>query len=149
MVSKPQTVVAMAELVDTTVEKLVMQLQRFALPWLVASGQRDVVQKVAEYRGDKHLWSPCLDEMNAGPILAMLLIQDVPFAELGPLIIRRLAKVDVKLSKAQITNLMLAETVPTTLHLLKLGAKADEEVRERVSRVLSPLSDIPLIVSVD
>lgn len=81
LVSAPQTTRLVAGILQISTQELLCLLQKHALPWLVLAKNKGVVKKIAEARGDQSIWKPCTDTANFAPIVALLLIQDVPNVE--------------------------------------------------------------------
>ncbi|KAK3395553.1 phosphatidyl inositol 3-kinase, partial [Sordaria brevicollis] len=81
LVSAPQTTRLVAGILQISIQELLCLLQKHALPWLVLAKNTGVIQKIAEARGDESIWKPCTDAANFAPIVALLLIQDVPNVE--------------------------------------------------------------------
>ena len=124
--SKPQTTRIVADLFQLGVSELVLHIQRHALPWLVLSKRRDVVQKIAEFRGENEAWQPCVDSANLSSILALLLIQDVPAHQLETYTMALLRNISSHFNKSTLVELLRAEAVPVILELLKSAGDADE-----------------------
>ncbi|KAK3935676.1 protein kinase rad3 [Diplogelasinospora grovesii] len=76
--AKPQTANMVARLLGMDVRSLLLGIQKHALPWLVLTKKREVIQMIADVRGDKEIWQPCVDAQNLTSILALLLLQGVP-----------------------------------------------------------------------
>ncbi len=137
MVSRPQTTMVVAELLSTSVPELVLRLQRYALPWLVLTKRKEVVQKIAEFRAEKEAWQPCVDNANLGSILALLLAQDVVPAEIESFTMTLLRHISSHFNGLSLVDLVRAEMLQTTLELLKAAGDADS----RRSRVRKPARD--------
>ena len=134
LVSKPQTTRLVAELFQISVPELVLHVQRHALPWLVLCKRRDVIQKIAECRGEKDAWCPCVDTANLSSILALLLIQDVPAGQIEAYAMSLLRHVSPHFNNSSLVELLRAETVQVILELLKAAGDADEGRKALVSR---------------
>jgi len=133
LISKPQTTRTIAELLQLSVSELVLLLQQHALPWLVLTGRRDVIQKIAEFRGETEAWRPCLDNANMGSILALLLMQDVPQAQMESFVMTLLRNISPHFDDSSLVELLRSGTLQTVLELLKAVTDADEDKKSRVS----------------
>lgn len=106
-------------------------IQRDALPYLVLYKRRGVVQKIAEVRGENDPWQPILDMNNLGPILALLLVQDVPDVEKNAMsLLRHISPHFEGLNLGEIIRL---EPVLICFELLKAAGDAEENVKPHVS----------------
>jgi serine/threonine-protein kinase ATR len=115
------------------VPQLVIHIQRYALPWLVLSKRKEVVQKIAEYRGEKEAWRPCIDNANLSSILALLLMQDIPVSQIESFSMSLLRHVSPHFNSSSLADLLRAETVQVILELLKAAGDGDQNRRFRVS----------------
>ena len=122
-----------AELLQLSVPDLVLLLQQHALPWLVLTKRRDVIQKIADFRGDKETWLPCIDNANLGAILALLLTQDTPGADGEAFAMTLLRYISPHFDGLSLADLLRSGPVPTILELLKAAGEADEGRKPRVS----------------
>jgi len=133
LVSKPQTASKIAELLQLQggVQELLRLLQQQALPWLVLNRKRDVIQKIAEARGETESCEPCLDTINLSSILALLLVQDVPnVAEFSMSLLRAASS---QFDNSELVDLLRTDPLLMTLELFKLAADGDEARKARVS----------------
>ncbi len=131
--TKPQITRITAELLQLSVSQLVLLLQRHALPWLVLTKRREVVQKIAEFRGEREAWRPCVDNANLSAILALLLAQDIPPAQIEPFTMSLLRYISPHFNGSSLVDLLRVETIQTILELLKVSGEAGEARRSRVS----------------
>jgi len=130
MVSRPQTIQAIAEMLHITVRELLLLIQTHALPWLVLTKKKDIIQKIAEARQEKELWRTVMDPANLGPIVALLLVQDVPQVE--QFAKARFNDVSGHFQTQKITDLVLAESPAVVLELLKAAGDAGEDQNHKV-----------------
>lgn len=130
MISRPQISRAIAELLQISVNQLLLLIQSYALPYLVLTRKKDVVQKFVEARREKDAQSALLDTANNGPILALLMVQDVP--DIESFTMSRLREF-VPLENCTLTELMASEVVAIVLELLKAAGDCDEERKPQVS----------------
>lgn len=131
MIPRPQISRALAELLQISVNQLLLLVQTHALPWLVLMRKKDVVQKIVEARGEKDAISLLMDSENNGPIMALLLVQDPPDPE--QFVISRLSEFSSDFQSLDLEGLMRPETVSIVLELLKAAGDADEDKKPRVS----------------
>ena len=133
LVSNPQTARMVADLLQMGVSDLVLMLQKHALPWLVLTKKREVIQKIAEARGETEAWQPCLDPSNMPSILALLLIQDTP--DVAGHAMSLLRHTSSHLARTELVELLRTEPIATALELFKAGAEANDARKARVSRI--------------
>jgi serine/threonine-protein kinase ATR len=131
LVSKPQTSKMVAELLHTSVPVLLKLTQTHALPWLVLTKKREVIQKIAEARGEKETWEPLIDGHNLGATLALLLVQDVP--DLQAYCMSLFRHVCPHFENFSLVDLLASEPTLTALELFKACGDADDTRKPRVS----------------
>jgi serine/threonine-protein kinase ATR len=131
IVTRPQTAERVAHLVEKSVPELLALLQTFALPWLVLSKRRDVAERIAEARGDNHVWETCLYGPNLAAILSVLLIQDVP--DIQDDVLLRLRHISPHFDDMDLEELLSLEPMLTALELFRISAEGDERFKSRVS----------------
>lgn len=134
LVSKPQTSKMVAELLHTSVPVLLRLVQTHALPWLVLTKKKEVIQKIAEARGEKETWEALIDGHNLGATLALLLVQDVPNLPDYCMTLFRL--VSPHFDDFSLVDLLASEPTLTALELFKACGDADDARKPRVSRKL-------------
>jgi serine/threonine-protein kinase ATR len=142
LVSKPQTSRMVAELLQTSVPELLLLVQSYAMPWLILTKKREVVLKLAEARGDKEPWMACIDGSNLGPILALLLVQDVPNLEEYCMSLFR--HVSHHFDHVTLVELLGSEAAGTALELFKACGDADESRKPRIRAALSLMASLLL-----
>lgn len=140
LVSKPQTCRMVAELMQTSVPELLLLVQSYALPWLILTKRREVVQKLAEARGEKETWMICIDGSNLGPILALLLVQEVPNLEEYCMSLFR--HVSPHFDNVTLVELLGSEAAGTALELFKACGDADENRKPRVRAALNTMASL-------
>ncbi|GJC97112.1 pephosphatidylinositol 3 [Colletotrichum higginsianum] len=145
MVSRPQMTRAIADLLQISVTDFLLLIQTHAMPWLVLMKKKDVIQKIAEARGEKDVWVPILDTVNAGPILALLLVQDVHNIE--QFVMSRLIEVASHLESFSLVELMQAEVVTIVLELLKAVGEADETRKPRIIEALTSFCSMMMVAN--
>jgi serine/threonine-protein kinase ATR len=127
---KPQTSQLMADLLEITVTEFLLLTQSYTLPWLVLTKKTDVIRKIAQARRDDDPWMTCLDTSNSVPILALLLVQNVPDTE--SYILSLLKCVSPRFKDLDFTHTLRAEPALIALELLKAAGEADESKKSRV-----------------
>lgn len=142
MVSRPQTVRLLAELLKMSVNDLLLLIQTHALPYLVLTKKRDVIQRIAEARGEKEPWQPCLDAANMSSIMALLLAQEVPDVEEFSLSLLR--HVSPHFSSISLMEILTTEPVPTALELLKASGEMNESRKQLVRAALTMVASMLL-----
>ena len=118
-----------------SVPELLLYIQKYALPWLVLTKKRDVIQLIADARNEKEIWQPCLDEVNLGPILALLLTQETP--DIQKYSMELFGYISPHLNKTGgLLELLRIEPIGTTLELLKAAGDAEEDRKPHVGTTL-------------
>ncbi|OTA56852.1 phosphatidyl inositol 3-kinase-like protein [Hypoxylon sp. EC38] len=148
LTSRPKLTRLLAELVDMTIPEFLLYIQKYALPWLVLTKKRDVIQTIADARGEKEVWQPCLDEANLGPILALLLTQET--ADIRQYSMELLGHISPHLNElGGLLELLRIEPIGTTLELLKAAGDAEEDRKPHVRNVLNKVASMMLAGSGD
>ncbi|KAM5346902.1 hypothetical protein ACJ41O_009907 [Fusarium nematophilum] len=139
MVHRPQMSRTIAELLQVSVNELLLLIQTHALPWLVLDKQRDVIQKIAEARREPEMWLPLMDPSNLAATLALLLIQDTE--DIAGFSKSRLDEISPHFQKESLLSLFESEPVLIVMELLKAAGEADESKKGSMSAcLLSTLS---------
>jgi serine/threonine-protein kinase ATR len=128
---KPQTTQLMADLLGMSVSEFLILTQSHTVPWLVLNKQVVVIKRIAEARREEEEWKVCTDAMNWCPILALLLVQNVP--DLETYIMGLLKVVSPGLKRFDLADLIRIEPASTALCLLKAAGEADDSKKSRVS----------------
>lgn len=136
MQARPQICRAISDLLQISVTDFLLLIQAHALPWLVLMKKKEVIQKIAEARGERDIWIPILDPANAGSIIALLLIQDV--GNIEKFVMSRLVEVSSHLETFTLVELVQSEVCSVALELFKAAGEADEARKPRVSTSPSP-----------
>ncbi|RDA89254.1 hypothetical protein CP532_0533 [Ophiocordyceps camponoti-leonardi (nom. inval.)] len=134
MVQRPQQSRAIAELLQISVNELLLLIQSHALPWLVLDNQTDVIQKIAEARHEKELWRPLMDSANLASTLALLLVQDADNMERFTQ--SRLNDISPHFHSLTLLDLFQAEPVLIALELLRAAADADAGRQQIIHKAL-------------
>ncbi len=132
LVSKPQTARLVADLMQMSVPGLLLLIQKHALPWLVLTKKRDVVQKIAEARGEPETWQTCIAPANLPSIMALLLSQDVP--DIAEHTMSLLAHTTPRVEGLELVELLRTDPLPIALELFKISAGANEARKIKVGR---------------
>lgn len=141
MITRPKLTRLLAELLEMSTSELLLHIQSYALPWLVLTKKRDVIEKIAEARGEKEAWQPCLESGNLGPILALLLTQET--SDVQQYSMDLLRNISSHLDKSGgLVELLRIEPIPTILELLKAAGDAEEDRKPHVRYIILPLCDI-------
>ncbi|PHH79154.1 hypothetical protein CDD80_5521 [Ophiocordyceps camponoti-rufipedis] len=138
MVQRPQQSRAIAELLQISVNELLLLIQSHALPWLVLDRQVDVIQKIAEARKEKEPWRPLMDNSNLAATLALLLVQDADNMESFTL--SRLNDVSPHFHSLTLLDLFQADPVSIALELLRFAAGADAARQQVIHKALHLLA---------
>ncbi|KAL2758545.1 hypothetical protein ACRALDRAFT_2099058 [Sodiomyces alcalophilus JCM 7366] len=137
MVSRPQISRALAELLQISVNQLLLHVQSYALPWLVLMKKKDVVQKIVDARQEKDPISVLMDSDNNGPIMALLLIQDV--TDIEEFVMSRLREFASHFESCTLTGLMQPEALSIVLELLKAAGDAGND-KDKKPRIINALT---------
>lgn len=129
--NKPKLIQFLAEMMSMNVQELIVYIHGHAMPWLVLTKRRDVIQKIAEVRGEEEPWQPCLDNANLGPILALLLVQEVQDVE--DFAMGLLREISPHFDDLTLVDLLQVEPMMTSLELLKIAGDAEETRKPHVS----------------
>lgn len=130
MVHRPQMSRAIAELLQITVNELLLLVQTYALPWLVLDKQNDVIQKIAEARKEE-IWQPITDGSNLAATLALLLAQDTE--DIEGFAKSRLHEISPHFDSLELVDLVQTEPVLIVMELLKALGEADDMRKALVS----------------
>ncbi|KAI0384338.1 phosphatidyl inositol 3-kinase [Hypomontagnella monticulosa] len=148
LTSRPKLTRLLAELLDMSVPEFLLYIQKYALPWLVLTKKRDVIQLIADARNEKEIWQPCLDEVNLGPILALLLTQETP--DIQKYSMELFGHISPHLNKTGgLLELLRIEPIGTTLELLKAAGDAEEDRKPHIRSVLNKVASMMLAGSLD
>ncbi|KAI6601117.1 hypothetical protein MCOR14_004531 [Pyricularia oryzae] len=140
MISRPQTTRLTAELLQISVTDHLLSIQQYALPWLVLTKKKEIVQKIAEARGEKAAWQPILDCNNLGYILALLLVQDVP--DTHEFVLSSLRQISSHFNNTELAALIAADPVITVLEILRDSGEGNEEKKTRARSALLLMAEL-------
>jgi serine/threonine-protein kinase ATR len=124
MLQRPQRSRAFAELLQISVNELLVLIQTHALPWLVLDRRKEIIQRIAEARGESDVWRPLMDSSNLAAVLALLLAQESPnntanFAK------SRLEEISPHFQSEDMLSLLQSEPVLISMELLKAAGDSD------------------------
>ncbi|KAK0737526.1 hypothetical protein B0T21DRAFT_450641 [Apiosordaria backusii] len=140
LISRPQTTRMVAELLQISVQNLLKLLQKHALPWLVLSKKREVIQKIAEARAETESWEPCVDAENLPSIIALLLVQDVPDVVTHSMAL--LKHTSAHFNKSPLVDLLRTGPLLIALELFKYGAGANDDRKPQVRTALLTMANL-------
>ncbi|KAG4443512.1 hypothetical protein IFR05_000985 [Cadophora sp. M221] len=127
---KPQTTQLMADLLGISVTDFLLLTQSYTLPFLVLNGKVDVINRISEARQDPDNWASCLDPSNLAPILALLLVQDVP--NLDSFVMGLFRRLSSSFKDNVLADLLKIEPMYQALYLLKAAGEASESKKSRI-----------------
>lgn len=131
MLQRPQRSRAFAELLQISVNELLVLIQTHALPWLVLDRRKEIIQRIAEARGESDVWRPLMDSSNLAAVLALLLAQESPnntadFAK------SRLEEISPHFQSEDMLSLLQSEPVLISMELLKAAGDSDANKKTAV-----------------
>ncbi|KAI8722117.1 Non-specific serine/threonine protein kinase [Fusarium sp. LHS14.1] len=147
MVHRPQMSRVIAELLQVSVNELLLVIQTHAVPWLVLDKQKDVIQKISEARQDPRDWMVVMDPPNLAATLALLLIQGTD--DITAFAKSRLNEISTHFHTAPIIELLQTEPVLTVMELLKVAGEADESKKAPVRKALNTIASMILAENKD
>ncbi|CEF77084.1 unnamed protein product [Fusarium graminearum] len=142
MVQRPQMSRAIAELLQVSVNELLLLIQTHALPWLVLDKQKDVIQKIAEARQESEIWLPLVDPANLAATLALLLIQGTE--DIAAFAKSRLDELSTHFESESLADLLQVEPVLTVMELLKAAGDSDETRKAPIRKALDTMAEMLL-----
>ncbi|KAI3397802.1 hypothetical protein diail_10335 [Diaporthe ilicicola] len=147
MLSRPQTMQMVADLLRTSVTELLLLIQSHALPWLVLHRKRNIIQKFSEARRDEHLQDMFLDETNLSAILARLFVQDE--ANIEQYSMSMLIDVCPTFSGTTLKEVLKTSPVLTILELLKMSVEGDNSTKDSARSALNMVANLLVVVPRD
>ncbi|KAI8627883.1 phosphatidylinositol 3 [Xylariaceae sp. FL1651] len=145
MTTQPKLTQLLAEMQEMSVDQLLLHIQAYALPYLVLTKKKDVIQRIAEVRNETEPWQPCLDNANLGRILALLLTQET--ADIQQHAMSLLRHVSSHFDEFSLVELLRIEPLATTLNILKIAADADEGRKPHIRNALNQMASMILAAS--
>ncbi|RFU77784.1 phosphatidyl inositol 3-kinase [Trichoderma arundinaceum] len=130
IVQRPQRSRAIAELLQISVNELLLLIQSHALPWLVLDKRKDVIQKIAEARHEAEIWRPLMDSHNTASVLSLLMLQESESIE--EFVKSSLDEISPHFHALSLADIVQSEPVLTAIELLKAAADADASRKRQV-----------------
>lgn len=138
MVHRPQMSRATAELLQISVNDLLLLIQTHALPYLVLDKQKDVIQKFSEARQDKETADTLMDPANIAAVLTLLMTQETEDTETFTR--SRLAEISPRFEPSEsFFQVLQSEPVLLIIELLKAAGDADDARKVVVGQTSSLL----------
>ncbi|OWP07483.1 protein kinase rad [Marssonina coronariae] len=136
---RPQITQLLADLLGISVAQFLVLTQSYTLPFLVLNGKVDVIKRISEARNDADNFSVCMDPSNLPPILALLLVQNVPDLDSFVMgLLRRVSNEEFK--DLDLGSMTRIEPMHQALYLLKAAGQADESKKSRIRCALQILA---------
>jgi serine/threonine-protein kinase ATR len=132
--SRPQTAQLVADLLRVSVSELLLSIQADVLPWLVLTKNRDVIVRIAQARGETDPGKACLEGSNRGPIMALLLVQNVP--DLESFITALYRDISQFFDGFGFIDLLKIEPMLIAVELLQNAGEEDDSRRSRVCHAI-------------
>jgi serine/threonine-protein kinase ATR len=126
---RPQTAQLMSDLMEISVPDLLVLTQSHTLPWLVMHKKTDIIKRISQARKDNDDLEICITQ-NLVPILAILMVQNVPTTE--AYIMQTLRAISPGFKEFDVSDLLRTEPANLALCLLRAAAEADDAHKSRV-----------------
>jgi len=133
--TRPQTAQLTADLLGISVSKLLLTIQADVLPWLVLAKKKDIIMRIAQARNDDDPGATCLEVSNMGPILALLLVQNVP--DLENFVLASLKDISSVFNEWEFVDLLKSGPTLIAVELLKNAGEEDDGRKSRVGQATS------------
>ncbi|UKZ81191.1 hypothetical protein TrVFT333_008963 [Trichoderma virens FT-333] len=142
IVQRPQRSRAIAELLQISVNELLLLIQSHALPWLVLDKRKDVIQKIAEARQETEIWRPLMDSHNTASVLSLLMLQESGSIE--EFVKSNLDEISPHFHALSLADIVQSEPVLTAIELLKAAADADASRKRQIQKALAMMASMVL-----
>ncbi|KAL6794711.1 hypothetical protein GGI42DRAFT_345653 [Trichoderma sp. SZMC 28013] len=142
IVQRPQRSRAIAELLQISVNELLLLIQSHALPWLVLDKRKDVIQKIAEARQETEIWRPLMDSPNTASVLSLLMMQESDNIE--EFVKSSLDEISPHFHALSLADIIQSEPVLTAIELLKAAADADAPRKRQIQKALAMMASMAL-----
>ncbi|KAH0495668.1 hypothetical protein TgHK011_009203 [Trichoderma gracile] len=142
IVQRPQRSRAIAELLQISVNELLLLIQSHALPWLVLDKRKDAIQKIAEARQETEIWRPLMDSQNTASVLSLLMLQESDNIE--DFVKASLDDISPHFHALSLADIVQSEPMLTTIELLKAAADADASRKRQVQKALTMMASMSL-----
>ncbi|KAH7316595.1 hypothetical protein B0I35DRAFT_354216 [Stachybotrys elegans] len=137
LVHRPQRTRAIADLLQVTINELLLLIQTHALPWLVLDRKKDVIQKIADARQETEIQT-LMDGPNIAAILALLLMQEAENVEAFTK--SRLDEISSHFHPHKLVDLIQGERVQIALELLKASGDAGGARQNQTRKALHTMA---------
>jgi serine/threonine-protein kinase ATR len=104
------------------------------LPHLVLAGQIDVIGRITQARGEKENLNTCMEPSNFAPILALLIVQNIPDVEALTTSVLRAVSPLFRAQDMDFTDWMRTDPAGLGLRLLRVAGQVPDNMKPRVSR---------------
>jgi serine/threonine-protein kinase ATR len=135
---RPYITHTIADLLQIPAQDLLKQVQSHALPWLVLQGKKDVIQKIAEARGEADLHSVILDPANIGPILGFLMMQTID--KVDDFALSKLTAISNHFDDEPISELLRSALAGAALEIFKMAAEGDDTRKQMARNTLTEIA---------
>ncbi|KAK5991079.1 Protein kinase rad3-like protein, partial [Cladobotryum mycophilum] len=142
MVQRPQRSRAIAELLQISVNELLLLIQTHALPWLVLDRRKDVIQKISEARQENETWISLLDNANLAAILSLLMVQETE--DIEGFAKSRLDEISPHFHALRLLDILQTEPVLIAIELLKAAGEADSSRKRQIHKALTTMATMML-----
>ncbi|KAH6604197.1 hypothetical protein Trco_007643 [Trichoderma cornu-damae] len=142
IVQRPQRSRAIAELLQISVNELLLLIQSHALPWLVLDKRKDVIQKIAEARQETEIWRPLMDSHNTASVLSLLMLQGSENME--EFVKSSLDEISPHFHALSLADIVQSEPVLTAIELLKAAADSDTSRKRQIQKALAMMASMVL-----
>lgn len=142
MMTAPRKVELVTKILRIKMDDFLLTTQKFSLPWLFLSKRADVLSRITAARKETDAAAVFLAVENLSPILARLLVQEVPDKGTFVLeIIRSLSPhFESECKDVTIGDLMKMDSIRLCLELLLIAADGDNKTKNQVRNALTYLS---------
>lgn len=134
MMTAPRKVELVTKILRIKMDDFLLTTQKFSLPWLFLSKRADVLSRITAARKETDAAAVFLAVENLSPILARLLVQEVPDKGTFVLeIIRSLSPhFESECKDVTIGDLMKMDSIRLCLELLLIAADGDNKTKNQV-----------------
>lgn len=130
---RPQKIQQLSDLMDLSVNQLLVIIQADVVPWLVLEKRQEILQRVAKARGrETTVWALCMARRNLVAILSSITVQHP--SNLIEAMSDRLAYASAEFAKEDVTNLLKAEQIAVACEVLKVAGDKNGVDREQVAK---------------
>ena len=131
---RPQIAQLLCDLLVIPVADFLVLTQTYTLPYLVLSKKQDVLQRIAQARGNNStVWSMCMDNENKAAILAHLLVQ--PSTDIESSTMSTLCQIAPQFKEIDLANLVKTEPIMIAFKLLNVAGDENEATKAQVKDI--------------